>query len=339
MIFTRHFSILTNFMLTLSTFYVDTVYMLLMKKLWKQSRSLTATTLLMLIALIAAVTGMTLDPRTIGGVSAWMKPAKFAISTALFCATVAWTLGYLDPSRGLKRIGQILSAALTLEIALIYLQAYRGTTSHFNLSTPLNGAIFGAMGLGIAVIWIATVALFLIATRQKFASPAWGWSLRLGLLITVIGSAAGGLMVRPTPEQQLHRELSYRGGHTVGAPDGGPGLPGVGWSTEHGDLRIPHFLGLHGLQLIPLFAWLTRKKRRPTTLVIVAALSYFGLTLLLTWQALRGESILQPGSDTVAALIVWFVASAGALAFTQLPFPAPKHRLGYPSLGRNSQQI
>jgi hypothetical protein len=199
--------------------------------LWKQSRALTATTLLMLIALVAALAGMALDPRTVGGVSAWMKPAKFAISTALFCATLAWMFGYLNPSRNLRRLGRILGATLTVEVALIYLQAYRGTTSHFNISTPLNGAIFGAMGVGIAVIWIALVALFVIATRQKFANPAWGWSVLLGLLITVIGSAAGGLMVRSTPEQQFHHEVSYHGGHTVGAPDGGPGLPGVGWST------------------------------------------------------------------------------------------------------------
>jgi hypothetical protein len=294
--------------------------------LWKQSRALTATTLLMLVALVAALVGMAIDPRTITGAPAWLKPAKFAISTALFCATVAWMFGYLDASRNLRRLGRILSAALIVEVAVIYLQAYRGTTSHFNISTPLNGAIFGTMGIGIAVLWLATVALFVIAMRQKFADPAWGWSLRLGLLITVIGSAAGGLMVRPTPEQQLHHETAYVGGHTVGAPDGGPGLPGVGWSTDHGDLRIPHFLGLHALQLLPLFAWFTRKKRRPQALVIVAALSYFGMVLLLIWQALRGESIIQPGSDTVAALTVWAIASAGALGITQLPFPAPGPR-------------
>lgn len=313
-------------MLTKSTYKVDTVYMQFLKTSWKQHRDLTATALLMLGALLAALAGMALDPRTIGGVSAWLKPAKFAISTAIFSATIAWIFGYLEPSRRINRVGSILAAALVLEVAIVYLQAYRGTTSHFNLTTPLNAALFGAMGIGIIIVWISIVAVFLAAMHHKFADSAWGLSIRLGLLITVIGSATGGLMLRTTPQQ--HDAATIRGGHTVGAPDGGPGLPGVGWSTEHGDLRIPHFLGLHAVQLLPLFAWMTRRRRRPTALVAIAAASYFGIVSILTLQALRGESVVQPSSGTIAALAIWMVASAGAFAWSQLPRPVPALRRG-----------
>jgi hypothetical protein len=265
---------------------------------------------------------MALDPRTITGVNAWLKPAKFAISTAIFSGTIAWIFGYLTPSPKLTRLGRTLSVMLILEVAIIFVQAWRGTTSHFNLSTPLNGILFSIMGIGIAIVWIATIGVFLAAMRQKFADPAWGWSLRLGLLIAVIGSAAGGLMLRPAAGQAAHRQTA--GAHTVGAPDGGPGLPGVGWSSEHGDLRVPHFFGLHAIQVLPFCAWLVRRRRRATALVVTTAASYFGFILILTWQALRGESIAQPGAATLTALAVWLSATAGAIVGTQLHRGAAK---------------
>jgi hypothetical protein len=239
------------------------------------SKSLRFTTVLMLVAFVGAVIGMAIDPRTITGVNAWLKPAKFAISTAIFSATMAWIYGYLTATPNLKRLGDTLSFVQILEVAIIYVQAYRGTTSHYNVATPLDGALFGIMGIGIAVLWLATVGVFVMAMRQHFDDEAWGWALRLGLLITIIGSASGGMMIA-------------HGAHTVGAPDGGPGLPFVGWSSQHGDLRIVHFVGLHGLQVIPFLAWLLRRSRHAMALVFTAAGGYVAAMLLLTVQAFRG---------------------------------------------------
>ena len=99
--------------------------------------------------------------------------------------------------------------------------------------------------------------------------------------------------------------MTSAGAHAVGVPDGGAGLPLVGWSTTGGDLRIGHFVGLHALQGIPLLALGLAPARRPgrgaaservrTRLVWVGAAGWLGLTVLLTWQALRGPAADRPG--------------------------------------------
>ena len=137
----------------------------------------------------------------------------------------------------------------------------------------------------------------------------------------MLGAATGGLMTRPTPAQlEAARtgRMTVAGAHTVGAPDGGPGLPGTGWSREHGDLRVPHFLGLHAMQFVPLMALLlggVQSHRRRQRLVIVGGASYgvmFGILLL---QALRGQSVTAPDSLTLALLAGWAAVTVAAAAF------------------------
>ncbi len=83
--------------------------------------------------------------------------------------------------------------------------------------------------------------------------------------------------------------MASRLAHTVGAPDGGPGLAITNWSTGHGDLRVAHFLGMHALQLIPLFGYYVARRPRQ---VILLATGYFLLVTLLLAQALAGKPLL-----------------------------------------------
>jgi hypothetical protein len=290
---------------------------MMISKAWKESRSLMVTTGVMLLDFLFTLIGLALDPRLVTGMPVWLKPAKFAISTAIFAASIAWLFQYLPDFPKTKRwVGPALAAILSLEVGIIDFQAARGTASHFNISTVENAVLFAIMGVSIGILWLLSVWIAIALFKQTFKDPVWGWALRLGMLVSVLGSASGGLMTMPTADQRAamarHEHVSASGAHTVGAPDGGPGVPGVGWSKQHGDLRIPHFLGLHALQVIPLLVWLGRRKST-TKFVFVISGSYLALYLILIWQALRGESITEPSALTLTVFAAWLVATIGAL--------------------------
>jgi len=290
--------------------------------LWKSDARLTAVGLLMVGLLGATGVALLVDPREIAGAPAWLKPAKFAASIAIFTLTLAWVFTYLHQWRKTRWVvSWLTSVTLLLEIVIIDLQAWRGTTSHFNVGTAFDGTLFSIMGAAIVVQTLSTIAVAVALWRQPFVDRATGWALRLGIVITIVGATTGGLMVQPTEAQladaRAGNRMTVAGAHTVGAPDGGPGLPGTGWSREHGDFRVAHFIGLHGLQLLPLVALaFARRGWHETTrirLVWTLAASYSALFGLLLWQALRGQSIARPDGITLLAATSWVFLTGVAI--------------------------
>jgi hypothetical protein len=307
----------------------------MIRTLWRTSRPLTAVAIVMLATLVPFVVGLLVDPRLITGAPAWLKPAKFAVSTAIYSLTLAWVFRALPAwPRMRAMVGWTTALVFTIEVAIIGAQAWRGTTSHFNVSTLLDGVLFGVMGMLIIVQTIASVAVAVALWRERgFADQAMGWAMRIGMTLTIVGAATGGMMTRPTAAQieqaRTTHVMTISGAHTVGAPDGDPGLPGTGWSREHGDLRVPHFVGLHALQLLPLFVLALRRRdssdHAGVRAVVVAGSAYAALFATLLVQALRGQSILQPDALTLSMLagVVAIGAAAWAIAGGRRPVAVP----------------
>jgi hypothetical protein len=243
---------------------------------------------------------LTLDDRTILGLDPWVKPLKFALSITVYVWTVAWFLE--DVRRAAPRAAKMISGGVAVtmftEIACIALQSLRGVPSHFNAATAFNGVVFSLMGLMIfanSLLAAALCVLYFTVPLGKQPQPG-VWAVRLGLLLFLVGSGVGGLMVS-------------RSAHAVGVPDGGPGLPFVNWSTEGGDLRAAHALGLHALQILPLAAWALRRVRglseaRQTATVFGLAACYLLLSTLVLGQALFGRPLLRARWGHMSTMVV-----------------------------------
>jgi len=273
----------------------------------------------MVPALLVALAGLVFDPTMITGAPAWLKPAKFSVSIAIYVFTLAWIFTLLPEWPRTRRIlGWMTAIVMVLELVIIDVQAWRGTTSHFNMRTGLDMALFAVMGGAIFAQTVASVWVSVALWRQRFEDRAMGWAVRLGMTITIIGGLSGGLMTAPTAAQLADardgQPMRVIGAHTVGAPDGGKGLPGAGWSTEHGDLRVAHFVGLHALQVLPLIAVAARRRRLApgagVRLMMTAGASYFALFGVLLVEALRGVSVVEPDGPMVAVFIAWALVTA-----------------------------
>jgi hypothetical protein len=296
---------------------------------------------LMVITTLVSAAGLLIDDRVLTGAPIWLKPFKFSVSFVLYAVTWAWMFSLQRrPRRWLRVTGTVVAALGALEMVIIIGQVLRGKMSHFNAETDLDSELFGVMGTAIAVVWVLNLVQAIVLLRERATEAPITWALRFGAGLSLVGMAVAILMTGPKPEQldalQAGASVPAIGGHSVGVPDGGPGMPITGWSTEAGDLRVPHFFGIHALQALPLLAFglLVASRRWPrlraegvrTRLVLVGSVVYAGLLGVTIWQALRGQSLIAPDALTlgVAGLIV-AAGVLGTIAALARPAPTLEH--------------
>lgn len=279
------------------------------------------------MAVVAAV-GILVDDRVLAGAPIWAKPFKFALSFVVYALALAWLLTLLTRGRRLGRwAGTVVALACAGEMVIITGQVIRGKRSHFNHATPFDSMLYDAMAVTVVVLWTGTLVIAILLLRSRIADRASGWAVRSGVLIALAGAAMGFLMSQPSAGQRAAGGLDTAdvvGAHAVGVPDGGPSMPLTGWSTTGGDLRVPHFIGMHALQVLPLFLIglvllaprfaRLRDPRVRLRLVRTASGAYAAVVALVTWQALRGQPLVHPDGATLAAAgLIAAVTAAGAL--------------------------
>lgn len=227
-----------------------------------------------------------LDPRTLGGVSVWLKPAKFLLSFALYYATLAVVAALLPQAERRTRLGRwVVASAIGaggLEMAWLLAAAAAGVPAHF--ATARGWAQLYPVAGVLAVVLILAILLqgWQVARQPRDSlAPALRHALVLGAVL-----AFGATLLAAG-------YLSGRTGHAVGGVPGAAGLPLVGWSRTGGDLRVAHFLALHAQQALPLLGLLLVAAGRPKAVVVVwlAAALWTGATAATFVQALRGSPL------------------------------------------------
>ncbi|MEU8225534.1 hypothetical protein [Kribbella sp. NPDC048915] len=275
--------------------------------------------------------GLLVDGREILNESVWLKPFKFGLSFVLYGGTLAWLLPKL---RKAKRLGwwtgTVFAVTGFVDVGFIAIQAARGTFSHFNANTDtfnqIGQQVFmsGVMGLFGASLVIAIMLLF-----QRIGDAPLNRALRVGLALAVAGMGIAFYLVgangsRQEVQDSYGHEVTLAGSHSIGVEAGGPGMPLTHWSTTGGDLRVPHFVGLHAIHFLLLVVlalsllatrveWLQSERVR-NRLVGVAAFGYYGVMVTVTAQAFRGQSLIHPDVPTLGLLGAFLAVTGVALA-------------------------
>ncbi|GAB4586442.1 hypothetical protein [Nocardia sp. IFM 10818] len=296
-------------------------------------RPLLATTAVMTALALSSLCAMAIDDRLLLQESVWLKPLKFAIAMALYTGTLAWLLSF--PHRGqrvTRWMGTLFALTAIVDVGFVTVQAARGTFSHFNMQTDAVNSI-GQMvfASGVLGLFGANLVIAVILSWQRVTDLPTTRAIKAGLGIAVATMALGYAVVPGTGKQEVTdaagNPVSLSAGHTImeGQPtvrDGVDGMPVTHWSTAGGDIRISHFVGIHGIQLLivaaillakfaPRLPWL-RGERTRADLIGVLAFGIAGLMGVLLWQALRGQPVTAPDGRTLAALgLLAAVTAAG----------------------------
>ncbi|WP_243709252.1 hypothetical protein [Micromonospora sp. 15K316] len=304
-------------------------------------RPLVANVMLMFTLTLFAAAAAFVDDRLLLGESVWVKPMKFGFAMGVYGLTLAWLLSTLRRGRRLGWwLGTVFAVAGLLDVGAVVYAAAHGTVSHFNNNAePVAETVRRVFSIGVGPLLLITLVVAILVLIQRTGDRATTSALRAGL-----GLAAASMVVAlwlsnsagPRTVTDANGDpVSMNGGHGIGDPDGN-GMFLTHWSTTGGDLRVPHFVGLHAIQVLLFVAailgvlatgrgWL-RDERVRARLVRIAGLACTGVFAAVTWQAKRGIPVTSLDRQTLtafAAVAVFTVVATAAVVVAARRGAAP----------------
>lgn len=269
---------------------------------------------------VFALIAVLVDDRTLLGEPVWLKVLKFAFAFTAYSFTLAWLIGHMTRARRFGRwTGTVFAVLSVIEVGMLVMAAVLGTYSHFNTSEDLaNQILQNSFQYGIPTMFLANMVIAVMVLFQRVGDRVATAVVRWGLALSTLGMATAFALVQEEErvvEDTYGNEVTLSGAHGIGDPDGN-GMFLTGWSTTGGDLRVPHFIGLHGIQVLILAAvvlsalavsrtWLRDEAAR-ARVVHAIGLGGFGAFATTAWQAARGQSLI----DIDPVIGACFAASA-----------------------------
>ncbi len=248
------------------------------------------TTVLLILLAVPLLAASALEQRTLFDINVWIKPLKFDLALIVYLGTMAWFATWLPEgvteARWYKTFSVIVVSAVALEMVWIIGAAANGIESHFNSSTPFMALLYPIMGALAVTLTTATLIYGLVFLRDTDSAlnPAFRLSLAWGLILTfVLTVSAAGLMV-------------VNGGHFVGGNlSDAEAFPLMGWATDGGDLRVPHFFATHAMHFIPAFGFVAGAvlpKGLARASVYLASAGFTGFVAYTVYEAMNGLPFL-----------------------------------------------
>lgn len=246
---------------------------------------MTALGLFLAFSLAVTLAAAQIDPRIVNGENVWLKPLKFQLSLTTYTLTLAFFARYLPRGLTARRAWRLWSGIVAFcilaEMAWIGAAAALGTTSHYNVSSPLWSALYALMGVFAVTLTAMSLVMGIAIARNRATglSPALHGAVWLGLVLTFALTVP------------VAGYLASRTGHHVGMPATGAALWPMGWSREVGDLRVAHFFAAHALQFIPAGGWIAAHLLPPRAAVVAVgagSVAFAGLVAATFAQALAG---------------------------------------------------
>ena len=226
----------------------------------------------------------------------WRKPIEFGISGAITTLSLAHVLGRLPRSSGWDWSAAILIAFFVPETLLIDMQQWRGVASHFNFDTDFDGAVLSLMGIFISLVALGIAILAVRSFRRVDGPPSTALAIRAGMIFLLLGQVLGGLILA----NGFGPSSTIANASIIGAA---------------GELKVPHALGLHGLQVLAVLALILERTavsaRSAVTLVASCALGYGLLLAAATLQTFAGLGPLALTPLTLLVALAGVVLVAG----------------------------